>query len=237
MSGPPVQFFLPDFFHLLHENTEGMLKGFDSKLDEKEDPLSDRHTLQNSDKSLPLNSAWNPSWCLAATQVTGCFVLWKNITIIEDKRKRFYKYRTYVYRESCDAPIHIHLGSTVLENHIEPCSKTMPGIRCREVPGLLRNVVIKLSRKATAAHAKHLRHSKVSHGSWSLSVFLTVLRLPSWDYTLLQLCLAFLGSSGLKYRSSACVASTYPLSQSLIPLYFFFPQENMATVKENITYK
>lgn len=60
LSGPPVQGFLPDSFHLFHENTEGMLKGFNSKLLETEDPLSDRHTPQDTDKSLGLNSKLKP---------------------------------------------------------------------------------------------------------------------------------------------------------------------------------
>lgn len=144
MSGPPVQFFLPDFFHLLHENTEGMLKGFDSKLEKTEDPLSDSHSLQNSGKTLHLNSRLKPKPRFNNDKSDRLLCLVKSCHIIEDKRKKLSKYRTYVYRESCVAPIHTHLNSIVLEDHAEPCSKTVTGMRPPEIPGLLRSVIVKL---------------------------------------------------------------------------------------------
>lgn len=104
LSGPPVQGFLPDFFHLFQENTEVMLKGFDSKLRKQK-----IHWVTNTLPRIQINlwvwiPGWNPSWCSATTKVADCCVSWRAITTIEGKRERLYKSRTRVYRGSRDAP-------------------------------------------------------------------------------------------------------------------------------------
>lgn len=104
LSGPPVQGFLPDFFHLFQENTEVMLKGFDSKLRKQK-----IHWVTDTLPRIQINlwvwiPGWNPSWCSATTKVADCCVSWRAITTIEGKRERLYKSRTRVYRGSRDAP-------------------------------------------------------------------------------------------------------------------------------------
>lgn len=104
LSGPPVQGFLPDFFHLFQENTGGILKGFDSKLRKQK-----IHWVTDTLPRIQINlwvwiPGWNPSWCSATTKVADCCVSWRAITTIEGKRERLCKSRTRVYRGSRDAP-------------------------------------------------------------------------------------------------------------------------------------
>lgn len=92
------------FFHLFHENTEGMLKGFDSKLRTQK-----IHWVTGTLPRIQISlwvwiPGWNPSWCSATTKVADCFVSWRAIMTIEGKRERLYKSRTRVYRKSRDAP-------------------------------------------------------------------------------------------------------------------------------------